>query len=357
MSNILDSLVNVQISISSVAQSAESFSTVLIIGKAPSISVSNIKDVDVYSSLDEITAKGWTTDSNIYKAAKVAFMQDPKPDNIYIGIRKETDGVLEDIEECVARAVNTSGWYGLAVADGEESEYSAIASYIETTEKIFAFTVNTMENPLNTTEYLRTFAIYSEVNGDPTQTPVNNQYIHIAWMIKCFNFEPGEATWAYKILSGITASELTTSDIKQLEKNGINYYIACANKNITLTGQMVSGEWIDVIRFRDWLKNELQMAIFNLFIKNPKIPYTNGGINLVENAINEVLKSGQEQGGIAPDDFDDEENEIPGYVITVPNANSLTEVQRASRVLEDCKFEARLAGAIHVVKIKGNLSS
>lgn len=358
MSNILDSLVNVSISISSVAQSSESYSNILIIGKAPATAVGTINDIDKYSGLDEIEAKGWSTDSNIYKAAKVAFMQNPKPEYIYIGIRKSVSGVIEDVESSVKRAVQTSGWYGLAVVDYEESEYSEIASYIETTEKIFAFSPDSMENPLDTTEYLRTFAIYPKVSpSGSVVTSENNNYIHIAWMIKCFNYNPGQETWAYKTLIGITASELSTSQINTLEENGINYYITCANKNITMNGKTVGGEWIDVIRFRDWLKNELQIAIFNLFIKNPKVPYTSAGINLVENAMDQVLKSGQAAGGISETEFDEDENEVPGYTITVPNAASLTESQRASRILEGCSFEARLAGAIHIVKMTGNLTS
>lgn len=358
MSNILDSLVNVSISISSVAQSSESFSNLLIIGKAPNTAVGTIKDINKYSSLDEIESVGWGIDSNVYKAAKVAFMQDPKPEYIFVGLRKSVSGTLENIETSVKRAAQVGGWYGLAVVDCEESEYSEVASYIETTEKIFAFAPESMENPLDTSEYLRTIAIYPEVSTSSNViSPANNSFIHIAWMIKCFNYEPGQETWAYKSLNGITASELTTSEINILEARNINYYITCASKNITLTGKTIGGEWIDVIRFRDWLKNELQLAIFNLFIKNSKVPYTNAGINLVENAMDKVLKSGQAQGGIADTSYDEDENEVPGYFITVPNATSLSEEQRASRILKGCKFEARLAGAIHIVKISGNLTA
>lgn len=39
-----------------------------------------------------------------------------------------------------------------------------------------------------------------------------------------------------------------------------------------------------------------------------------------------------------------------------PLAADLTSTQKASRILKDCKFSARIAGAIHVVEIKGCLT-
>ena len=45
-------------------------------------------------------------------------------------------------------------------------------------------------------------------------------------------------------------------------------------------GKTGGGEWIDVIRFRDWLQNDMQVRVVNLLIVNPKIPYTDNGIGL-----------------------------------------------------------------------------
>ena len=42
--------------------------------------------------------------------------------------------------------------------------------------------------------------------------------------------------------------------------------------------------------------------------------------------------------------------------VSVPLASGLTSTQKASRTLENCRFTARIAGAIHVVNIKGCLT-
>ena len=67
------------------------------------------------------------------------------------------------------------------------------------------------------------------------------------------------------------------------------------------------------------------------------------------------LKEGVRRGGISEDAYDEEDNRIPGYITSVPLAANLTDEQKASRKLIDCKFSAILAGAIHVVKVNGAL--
>lgn len=68
------------------------------------------------------------------------------------------------------------------------------------------------------------------------------------------------------------------------------------------------------------------------------------------------LKSGVYYGGIAPDEYDEDGNIIPGFVTHVPLSANLTASQKASRKLTDCTFTARLAGAIHFTEIKGSLT-
>lgn len=370
MSEILDNIVNCSISIESPVEDGSSFGALLLIGDAPLNGGKDLKSVDKYTSLTEIKDAGWKEDSATYKAARAAFLQDPTPELIYIAVRQETTGTsgvtkdddndleeddsevtllktMEPFLETAKRVIGMAGWYGLALVDAEEADYDEVAQLIETTEKIFAFSTQSKENPLSRKDYLRTFGIYSK-NAD--------EYAHVAWLAKGFSFDPGSETWAYKTLAGVTVSELTTREMRSLEEDcGLNYYVECASKNITRVGKMIGGEWIDVIRFRDWLKNEMQIRIFELFVKNPKIPYEDSGIVLVENQMRAVLQAGQAAGGIAETEYDENDDPIDGYTVTVPKAAALSSAQRSKRTLPDCKFTARLAGAIHAVELRGNL--
>ena len=215
-------------------------------------------------------------------------------------------------------------------------------------EKLFVFSVQTKELPLplSRTDYLRTAVIYSE-SAD--------EYAEVAWLTECFSYKPGSETWAYKTLSGVRAAELTTREMGKFDEANVNYYISCANKDITLQGKVIGGEWIDVIRFRDWLKNEMQINIFSLFARYPKIPYLDAGMTLVENQMRAALQNGQEAGGIAMTESDENGEPVEGFTVTVPKAASLSSADRASRKLRNCRYTARLAGAIHIVEIQGNL--
>lgn len=93
-----------------------------------------------------------------------------------------------------------------------------------------------------------------------------------------------------------------------------------------------------------------------MLINREKLPYTDAGIALVEGVLNKVLKLGQDRGGITPTEYDDDGNRNLGYTITVPKAANISANKKAQRVLDDVKFTARLAGAIHAVNINGSLT-
>ena len=207
--------------------------------------------------------------------------------------------------------------------------------------------------------YLRSFPFFPKETADQLENdiPAENLYgMAVAAAVKAMNYHAGQETWALMPLATVSPAKLTSTFIKKLEAANFNYVITVASKNITQGGKTGGGEWIDVIRFRDWLQNDMQVRVVNLLIVNPKIPYTDNGIGLVENQMLASLKDGQKYGGIAPTEYDADGNAIPGYTTSVPLAADLTSTQKASRILKDCKFSARIAGAIHVVEIKGCLT-
>lgn len=376
MSEILDRIVNCDISIEKPVMDSASFGTVLIIGDAPHDGGKDLRPVDKYASLAEVTDAGWKEGSEIYKAARAAFLQEHKPELIYIAVREEkaveddarenipeedtedqtkevaaetgAEAGLEKFSDTVKRVLSIPGWYGLVLAGAAIADYDEVAYIIESVEKLFAFSVQSKELPLalSRTDYLRTVVIYSD-SAD--------EYAHVAWLTECFSYAPGSETWAYKTLAGVTAAELTTREMSRFDEANVNYYVSCANKDITLQGKVIGGEWIDVIRFRDWLKNEMQLRIFALLVRYPKIPYVDTGITLVENQMRSTLQDAQDAGGIAPTEFDENEEPVEGFTVTVPKSAFLSSAQRALRKLRNCRYTARLAGAIHIVEIQGNL--
>ena len=175
-------------------------------------------------------------------------------------------------------------------------------------------------------------------------------------MARCFAIEPGGETWANKKLAGVTADHLTETQYNAITKKNGNTFEKFRNVSITQNGKVAAGEWIDVIRFRDWLQEEIRTNEFYLLINTDKVHYTDAGIAAVESVLRKALEDGQARGGIAPTEYDADGNKNLGFTIDVPLASSITANQKASRVLKDLKFTARLAGAIHAIKITGSFT-
>lgn len=97
------------------------------------------------------------------------------------------------------------------------------------------------------------------------------------------------------------------------------------------------------MQVQHWLKARLQEQIFYRLINTDKIPYTNTGAAMIEAEMRQVFAIAQANGA------------IDNYTLQVPNVYEIPEMQRAKRELGDFKFEARLAGAVSVVIIRGTL--
>ena len=175
----------------------------------------------------------------------------------------------------------------VCTAGVDPAEYEEIAAYIETQERMFCYTElgffgageDGTDQPTVGTVYYRTKGIYGRETTDQADEdiPPANLYMNVAAVAKWLNYESGSETSAFKTLASVYPSELTTTEMRALADANLNYFITVGNKNITMNGKVVAGEWADIIRFRDWLKNDMQVRVVNLFITNPKIPYTDSG--------------------------------------------------------------------------------
>lgn len=356
MSN-LDRIVNITIELQTVVSSGASFDNILIVGPAPKTPLEEvtIPDVGVYTSLSAVNEMGWVSEGDsadpVGIAARIAFSQSVKPQKIYIAVQKTTEGsTLEAPTATLSRAESENGWYVALAAGIPEEDLEDMAEWTEAREKMFGYAyADPAYNPVTNT-YYRTFGIcYGDDagSGDP--------YKHVAMAVRFLSYDAGSETWVNKSLASVSVSKFTDTEIDTIDKDPASYYIQVGDTGLVQGGKVRAGEWIDVIRFRDWLKNDMQLRILNLLVKRPKVPYTDKGIGLVRNQMIASLKEGTRRGGIAEDQYNSDDELIPGFTTSVPLAADLSDTQRKSRTLEDCTFSAILAGAIHVVNVNGSL--
>lgn len=250
-------------------------------------------------------------------------------------------------------------WYGLVMTERVKATQLKAAEWAEANDRLFPTATNEADvlNPAITTDlistfknsrYYRTAALY--------HTNADTEYPDAAWAARVFTIQPGAETWALKSLASITPSPLTASQRQTVyNKGGNTFEFYQSQIALTNPGKVSAGEWIDVIRFRDWLKDTIQVNMTQTMINRDKLPYTDPGIQIAVNVLRKSLQEGVNVGGIAPDEIDENGNTVPGFIITYPRSVDLSPSVKASRILS-LGFKARLAGAIHAVEITGALT-
>ena len=256
--------------------------------------------------------------------------------------------------------LENNDWYGLAIVSRVDSDVMAAADWAEANEKLFgtasaaagildAAVVNDIASQIKNANYFRTHVWY--------HANAATEFPECAAMALLFTFYPGQETWANKRLAGITTDALTETQAAVAHSKNCNTFEQFRNFSITQLGKVGAGEWIDVIRFRDWLAEQVQINVVSALINaDGKVPYTDAGIQLIGMQIQKALDLGVQRNGIAPQELDEFNNIVKSYVITLPRNSSIAFNDKANRVLNDVKFTARLAGAIHVVNIQGSLT-
>jgi len=277
------------------------------------------------------------------------------------------DTVTDDITAIENEALAIGGFYGLIMTERTQSDVLEAAANTEASSqyRIFGAATDEAGAKLATSTsdlmaltkaagYERTFVVYHDQAA--TVWP------EATWMGSQFTQNPGASTWAFKRLPSIPTTDLTATESLVIRKNfgfgkNGNVFVRVRGAPITFEGTMASGEYIDNIRFRDWLEDQITVNIYSLLVNAPKVPYTDGGIGQIEARIRQSLERGIERGGISPAIFNPETQELePSYVINLPRQFDVPFNEKANRRLTDSSFRAVLAGAIHHVELPGTLT-
>ena len=254
--------------------------------------------------------------------------------------------------DIAAIAAADSTWYSFVTTHQNAANGALLASWAESNHKLFLIDLADSDIKGSGSSDL---ASVVETAGD-VYTAVSyhqdmSQFMSAAWLGKCLPDDPGTNTWKFKTLSTISADILTDSEIGYISGKHANWYQEIAGVNITQEGWTGGNEFIDVTIFVDWLKANLAADVFGILVNNKKVPYTEGGIALVESAVRGRLDiaTGTEArpGGLAKD---------PAYTVTVPAVSDVSSSDRALRLLPDIYFTGTLSGAIHSIEISGVIS-
>lgn len=241
-------------------------------------------------------------------------------------------------------------WYAVTMTTNSPAEILAAAAWVETAKKLLivasqdgdvyasAPSPDDIAKDLKDANYFRTALIFH---------PDGNHFAGAAWIGATMANDPGAITFAFRQLVGISKTALTASQVTNLKAKNANYFSDYGGIGITQEGKVAAGEWIDIIRDRDWYESRLKTLVYSVLANNLKVPFTDNGIGLIEAQVRKATREAINAGFLAEG--------TDTYI--VPKAADVSSVDRAARRLATIKVSARVAGAIHVVKIDATITA
>jgi len=271
-------------------------------------------------------------------------------DNITITDYVATDAIGDDL---TAIEQENNDWYGLAIQDRTQATVEAATTWVEARRKLFltaSYDANIVDQSVSTdttsiAAYVRTNSLAR--TGVIYHADAATEYIEMGLFGQILPLDPGSYTAMFKTLATIAVDTLTDTQATNALAKNCNIYQEIGGVNITREGKVGEGEYIDIIVFVDWLQARMAERIFSKLVNLPKVPFTDGGVALIEGEIRAQLDQGIARGGLAKD---------PAYTVTVPKVADISAQDKANRLLANIVFAATLAGAIHAVEIQGTVT-
>lgn len=272
------------------------------------------------------------------------------------------------------KAVDAKTWYGVTLArqygGTNKDQQRELADAVEADRKLFGCAspdkdiinvavssddpdTGTIARQLQALGYARTWVMYSgDATGDFDEVG-SDTFPDCAWFGARFPTDPGRETWKFEALAGVLGDDLTaTQRANALAKNANVYVPVTEDRSMTEEGTVAEGEFIDVIRFVDFLHSDITLDVFDGLINPPppmdKVPYTDAGVGVVDNILRGTLQRSTTEG-----------NDVRGlssFTTTVPTVADASTADRAARLLRNVRFAGVLSGAIHAVRIEGTVS-
>lgn len=346
--SLIDEIANVTITMADLGISTASYDTMLIIGSSNTTKNPFVR-VRSYGSLASVVVDFETTTPE-YLAAQAAFSQTVQPVRIKIGQVATVDGALEayNVAYNAIKAIDNA-WYGVVITSRLEADQLLIANAVAADNKIFGTSsadtnclVNGDENniayKLSNLGSDRNYCIYSSVAAA--------KYPEAAWFGLMLSYQAGSANWAHRQIQNITGDKLSDDSRATLENINCNFIADFAGRNIAFWGTAASGQYLDLVLGRDWLKSTIQDRVATVLQSVLKVEYTNTGVEQITTAIRTVLEEA------AANRFVDK-NTIK---VTAPLVETIDPATKGDRILPNVFFEAVLSGAVNKVKIQGVLS-
>lgn len=295
---------------------------------------------------DQLLELGYTVDDPEYKMAQTVFSQSPRLEKVAVAYIPSFSQIATKLGEL--RNSGKDDWYYLFITSRLKADIALADTYINSLEKIGIFSSS---DQTITSSGERTF-IYI--------TNHNDEYPDAAIVGKCAGETVGQVSWDSKQLNGISNSDVTMSEQSTLLAANFNLIRKMGGVNVSWEGKTMSGQYIDSVISRDYLKARFIEALQSLKINNKKIPFDQRGIGMTEASLRSVFDEAGLNGVIrtVAVEADRAHSDLGKYqyILTLPESvDAISPANRGNRVISPIVFSAKLAGSINTFVINGSL--
>lgn len=255
-------------------------------------------------------------------------------------------GVATDLAAIV---LERSDWYGLLTHFNSKAYVEAAAAWVEANKRLYLASscdsamrdtvssgTDDVGESLKALSYKKTALIDAAGAEDFADAGI---------MGLCFTFTPGEETWKFKTIAGAPVASYTPTQRTNLRAKNVNFYETTSGVNMFEEGYCSSGDYIDFVRYLDFLEARIQERVFGKLSTAKKVPFNDDGIAIVSTEVKGQLQSDENRDAINA-----------GWSVAVPKLSAVALADKSTRTLRDVTFSAVYAGAIHSVKIDGTVS-
>lgn len=201
--------------------------------------------------------------------------------------------------------------------------------------------------------YIKTSVMY---HNNPQVYP-DVSYAALALSVN-YALENSTLTMKFKQLTGIETVPLTETQLSSLKARRINTYVSMGNSSsVVREGVQSADSWFtdSHVNLSNY-KEELQVEVFNVFMRNKKVKYTSAGQDLLVSAAAKINNRYIRNGTFADREEETTDNEtgyttLPACTVTPAPIYSTTTSERANRVAPPIAIVAYEAGAFHSVAI------
>lgn len=224
-------------------------------------------------------------------------------------------------------------------AESTEPTEAALGAGVEDHRKFYFGQTNDKEY---VNEYGRSVVTYADNLAE---------WVDAAWVGSVGPFWPESVTWKWKVPDNVSVADLRDSERDLLEENRVNFMTAEYKHEYMKNGICGDGNFIDNVLGADYITHQIRENLYEIFIANKKIAYTDDGFALVAAGVFAALNRAVELHIIATDPEDD----TGVYTVVIPKRADATDEQARNRQMPDIKWSAQLEGAVHSVKVNGTL--